>query len=153
VVRDAIEHVALVAERHDVVMLDAFDPQGVAPTLCNRGFYADVRGCLDRHGVLVANLVGDKSERAAHLAMIRKGFGDNVLLLPLPDDGNHVVFAFRDPGFEPRWRWIAEQAGAMRARYGLDFPAFAAKLERSRKLGLARRGLDERPEVARRRLA
>ena len=54
--------------------------------------------------------------------MIRKGFGDNVLLLPLPEDGNHIVFAFRDPGFEPRWRWIGEQAGAMRARYGLDGP-------------------------------
>jgi spermidine synthase len=84
--------------------------------------------------------------------MIRKAFGDNVLLLPLPDDGNHVVFAFRDAAFEPRWRWIGEQAKALGTRFGLDLDALAAKLERSRKLGLARRGLDDAPEPGRRRL-
>ena len=152
VLGDAIAHVAQEESRHDVVMLDAFDPQGVAPTLCNREFYADVRNGLDRRGLLVANLVGEKSERGAHLAMIRKAFGDNVLLLPLPDDGNHVVFAFRDAAFEPRWRWIAGQARAMGARHGLDLAGFAMKLERSRRQGLARRGLDEAPEPGRRRI-
>jgi len=152
VLGDAVAHVAQGEERHDVVMVDAFDPQGVAPTLCNRAFYADVRQSLDRRGVLVANLVGEKTERGAHLAMIRKAFGDNVLLLPLPDDGNQVVFAFRDAAFEPRWRWIAGQAKAMGARFDLDLAAFAVKLERSRKQGLARRGLDDAPEPGRRRL-
>jgi hypothetical protein len=61
-----------------------------------------------------------------------------VILLPIADDGNHVAFAFRDPAFEPRWRWIDEQAKSMRARYGLDFPKFAGKLKRSRKHGYLR---------------
>ncbi|MND06081.1 hypothetical protein D3C83_272480 [compost metagenome] len=54
-------------------------------------------------------------------------------------DGNHLAFAFHDPAFEPRWKWLAREARAMKARYGLDFPRFAEKLERSRKLGYVRR--------------
>jgi spermidine synthase len=57
------------------------------------------------------------------------------------DDGNHVAFAFGDARFEPRWRWIADQARAMRERYGLDFPRFAGRLEHSRKLGYLERAL------------
>ena len=44
--------------------------------------------------------------------------------------------------FEPRWRWIERQAGAMGRRYRIELPRMAAKLERARKLGYARRALD-----------
>jgi spermidine synthase len=93
---------------------------------------------LRRHGVMVANLVGDKSRRVAHLEMMRPLFQDNLILLPVDEDGNHLVFAFRDAAFEPRWRWMERHAKALRARFGLDFPRFALKLERSRKLGYLR---------------
>ena len=126
-----------------MVMIDAFDRDGVAPSLCTREFYAAVRGLLSRKGLMVANLVGAKAERLAHLAMMREVFDGNVILLPIADDGNYVAFAFRDPAFEPRWKWMQSQAKAMRARYGLDFPKFAGKLERSRKLGYLRREMHQ----------
>jgi spermidine synthase len=95
--------------------------------------------------VLVANLAGGEEQRVAHLATLRSVFDDNVILVPVEDDGNHVAFAFRDARFEPRWRWIANQAPAMRNRYGLDFPRFAGRLERSRKLGYLERTLRTSP--------
>jgi spermidine synthase len=142
---DAAQYVAQCEERPDVVMIDAFDRDGVAPSLCTREFYEGVRKLLTRKGLLVANLVGEQAERLAHLEMIRKVFDGNVILLPIADDGNYVAFAFRDPAFEPRWRWIDDQAKAMRARYGLDFPKFAGKLERSRKQGHLRREMHQVP--------
>ncbi len=148
---DAAEHVAQCEDRHDVVLVDAFDRDGVAPSLCTREFYRDVRNLLGRKGVMVANLVGEKAVRLAHLERIRDEFDGNALLLPIADDGNYVAFAFRDATFEPRWRWIDDQARAMRARYGLDFPKFAGRLERSRKLGYLRREMHA-PEVRTRRL-
>jgi spermidine synthase len=148
---DAATFVASCEERFDVVMIDAFDRDGVAPSLCTREFYEDVRGLLPRRGVAVANLVGPKAERVAHLEMIRRVFDGNVILLPIADDGNYVAFALRDPAFEPRWRWMEGEAKAMRARYGLDFPRYAARLERSRKLGYLRREMHA-PEVRTRRL-
>ena len=88
---------------------------------------------------ITATMDIDIKPMMANLQAMSAVFGDNVILLPIADDGNHVAFAFRDPAFEPRWRWIDEQAKAMRARFGLDFPKFAGKLQRSRKLGLLRR--------------
>lgn len=143
-VGDAAEYVARCGDELDVIMMDAFDREGLAPSLGSRGFYAAARDALARRGVLVANLVGEKGQRAAHLEMIRSVFDDNVILVPVEEDGNHLAFAFRDARFEPRWRWIANQARAMRKRYGLDFPRFAGRLERSRKLGYLERELQGR---------
>ena len=128
-------------EKHDVILIDAFDRHGLASSISSVRFYENVRAALQPRGLLVVNLAGVRDERAAHLALMIEVFGDNLLLLPVEDDGNDIVFAFRDPAFEPRWRWIAGQAEAMRKRYGLDFPGFAASLERSRKLGYLQRTL------------
>jgi spermidine synthase len=143
VLGDAACYVALCEDRPDAVLVDAFDRDGVAPSLCTREFYEGVRAILPKRGVMVTNLVGEKAERLAHLAMIRTVFDGNVILLPIADDGNYVAFAFRDPAFEPRWRWMDAQAKAMRTRYGLDFPKFAGKLERSCKHGYLRRAMLE----------
>lgn len=145
---DAAEYLAAACalrekrERHDVIMIDAFDRHGLASSISTPEFYEDVRSALLPRGVLVANLAGQREERRAHLELMMTVFGDNLLVLPVEDDGNEIVFAFRDPGFEPRWRWINSQTKAMRARYGLDFPKFAAKLERSAKLGYLQRALN-----------
>ena len=66
-------------------------------------------------------------------------FDDQVIVISVPDDGNHVLYAFKEHYFEPRWRWLHSFAKELRANYGLDFPAFVQKMERSSKLGLARR--------------
>jgi spermidine synthase len=138
---DAAAHIVRHPGNADVILMDAFDRQGLAAALAARDFYADARRALAKGGVLVANLVGDHRQRMAHLERISAAFAGNVLLIPVEDDGNHVAFAFHDGGFEPRWRRIDARALAMRKRYGLDFPAFARKLERSRKLGYLQRAL------------
>ncbi|MES2353037.1 MAG: spermidine synthase-like protein [Pseudomonadota bacterium] len=136
---DAAKYVRDCHEFSDVIMMDAFDRLGFAASVSSPQFYLDVRNALTRQGVMVANLMGEKADRIKHLEMMRTAFDDNVIVLPVQDDGNYVAFAFRDSTFEPRWRWINSQANAMRTRYGLDFPKFAAKLERSRKLGYLQR--------------
>ncbi len=130
-------------ETADVVVIDAFDRDGFSESVCTRAFYLDVRDALAGQGVMVANMVGPKAERAAHLDMIADVFDGNIIVLPIADDGNYLVFAFRDAAFEPRWRWIEGQAKSMQKRYGLDFPTFANKLKRSRKDGYLQRSLHQ----------
>lgn len=138
---DAAGYIANHAGTAQVILMDAFDREGLAASLSARDFHADARRALSRGGVLVVNLVGEHRQRVAHLERIRAAFEGNVILVPVEDDGNSVAFAFRDAASEPRWRRIAAEAHAMRARYGLDFPAFAKKLARSRKLGYMQRAL------------
>lgn len=123
----------------DVMIIDAFDREGFSASVCTPAFYLDVRDSLAPEGVMVANMVGPKAERNAHLEMIADVFGGNIIALPIEDDGNYLVFAFRNASFEPRWRWIEGQAKAMHKHYGLDFPKFATRLKRSRKDGYLQR--------------
>lgn len=132
---DAAEYVRDCEEKFDVIMLDAFDRNGASPSVSSRGFYLDLRAVLAANGVMVANMIGPKAERAAHLDVIADAFNGNIVVLPIKSDGNYLVFAFCDSRFEPRWRWIESQTKAMQKRFGLDFPEFAATLKRSRKDG------------------
>jgi spermidine synthase len=142
---DAARHVSCACDEADVILMDAFDRDGLAPSLGTRDFYADARAALSWRGVLVVNLAGENRRRAEHLERIHAAFEGNVILVPVGGDGNQVVFAFREARFQPRWRRIEGEARAMRRRYGLNFPKMAALLERSRKLGYARRALSREP--------
>jgi spermidine synthase len=143
VVRDDAARFVSLEGGFDAIVLDCFDPEGYSPSVMTRDFFRDARDALTKKGVLVSNLVGRKEERVAQLDLIRAAFGDNIVVMPDKEDGNLVVFVFRDAAFEPRWRWMAAEAPAMKARYGLDFPRFARKLERSRKLRFLERTLGE----------
>ncbi|MBK6656083.1 fused MFS/spermidine synthase [Zoogloea sp.] len=123
-------------ERPDVIVMDAFDRHGISGSVNSRYFYQTVHDALAGRGVMVANLAGERLDRAAHLAMIAEVFDDRVLTMSLAD-GNDIVLAIRAPGFAPRWREIGNQAKALRQRTGLDFPKFAERLERSRRLRYA----------------
>jgi spermidine synthase len=144
---DAADYLRDCDEHCDVVMIDAFDRDGFAAAVSSRSFYLNVRAALAANGAMVANMVGPKAERAAHLDMIADVFNGNIVVLPIKSDGNYLVFAFRNSHFEPRWRWIESQASAMQKRFGLDFPKFAATLKRSRKDGYLQATLHQAEEA------
>lgn len=143
VVGDGADYVARCDFQPDALVVDAFDRQGYAPSIASPGFYALAREILSRNGVVVANLVGERADRLAHMEMIRHAFGDGTLLLPVPGDGNDVAFAFRNPSYEPRWRTVEKLAKELKTAQRLDYPRLAARLERSAKLGYLRRALLE----------
>lgn len=123
----------------DLILLDAFDATGFASGLAGRDFLDSAFGKLSGNGVLVINLAGDSASYAGLIAEAMDCFDQQCLLLTVPEDGNHILLAFRQRPFDPRWRTIGQLAKELRARHQLDFPAFAQRLEQSAKLGLARR--------------
>ncbi|MCE1240509.1 MAG: spermidine synthase-like protein [Azonexaceae bacterium] len=123
----------------DALLVDAFDRTGFAPALANREFFENAYAKLSGNGVLVVNLAGDKESYAGLIGEAMHVFDDQMIVISVPDDGNHILYAFKEKYFEPRWRWLHNHAKELRARLGLDFPAFAQKMERSAKLGFARR--------------
>ncbi|MDP2881880.1 MAG: spermidine synthase-like protein [Azonexus sp.] len=123
----------------DALLVDAFDKTGFAPSLANREFFDNAFAKLSGNGVLVINLAGEKETYAGLIGEAMHVFDDQVIVISVPDDGNHVLYAFKERHFEPRWRWLHNYAKELRAKFGLDFPGFVQKMERSTKLGLARR--------------
>jgi spermidine synthase len=123
----------------DVLLVDAFDRSGFAPDLANREFFVNVYAKLSGNGILVVNLAGDEQAYAGLIAAVMEVFDSQVIVVPVREDDNHLLLAFRNPAFEPNWRRLRASAKELRAKYGLDFPDFVEKIERSAKLGLARR--------------
>lgn len=80
------------AGRYDLLLLDAYDTDGIPPALCTPAFYAQCRAALTPDGVLAFNLYDVPI--AGHLAQLRSLFDGLVLALPEPDLRNQVVFAW-----------------------------------------------------------
>lgn len=136
---DGAEYLASAEKGIDVVMVDAFDETGFAPALANREFLETIYAKLSGNGVLVVNLAGEKESYVGLIGDAMQVFDEQVIVFSVPEDGNHILLAFKIRYFEPRWRWLHNHAKELRAKFGLDFPTFAQKIERSSKLGLARR--------------
>ncbi|WP_083651037.1 hypothetical protein [Azonexus hydrophilus] len=136
---DGAEYIEQVEKGIDALLIDAFDKTGFAPSLANREFLTAAFAKLSGNGVLVINLAGDKESFAGLIGEVMHVFDDQAIMISVPDDGNHILYAFKERYFEPRWRWLHNHAKELRARLGLDFPAFVQKMERASKLGLARR--------------
>ena len=136
---DGAEYLEQTEKGIDVLLVDAFDKTGFAPSLANREFFENALAKLAGNGILVINLAGEKDTYAGLIGEAMHVFDDQVIVISVPEDGNHILYAFKERYFEPRWRWLHNYAKELRAKFGLDFPAFVQKMERSSKLGLARR--------------
>lgn len=128
---DGAHYLATADHGIDVILVDAFDKDGFAPSLASREFLETAHAKLAGSGVLVVNLAGDEERYAGLLATIAEVFDDQVLVLPVREDDNRLLLAFRDSRLEPNWRRLRYLAKELRARYDLDFPAFLDKLERA----------------------
>ncbi|WP_369944278.1 transferase [Xanthomonas medicagonis] len=78
--------------RYDLLLLDAYDADGIPAALLSRGFYEDCHAALAPGGVLAVNLYDTDTRR--HLAHLRALFDGRVLRLDEPEMDNHVAFAW-----------------------------------------------------------
>ena len=89
------DFVGRTAQRFDVLMVDAFDVQGMPHALGAQRFYDDCFDVLQPGGVLVVNLHAGHVQCPLYLGRIRAAFGAHVLRVDDADGSNSVVFARR----------------------------------------------------------
>jgi spermidine synthase len=112
----------------DILLIDAFDRTGVAPSLASHDFYAQAFRCLGPNGVLVMNLAGEPARYVEHLQRLREYCPGAVLLVPVEADGNVLIFAFAQP-IEPGALESAEAAAQeLQFELALEFPRFLQRL-------------------------
>lgn len=128
---DAADFLPATQADTDVLLLDAFDRQGIAPSLSNPAFFAAARRRLRPNGLLVANLAGAEDNWRPHLAMLRDAFDERIILTRIAGDDNHIAFAFTSSAFPPRWALLEKTAQGLQRRHDLDYPEFLRKLKRA----------------------
>lgn len=114
----------------DVILVDAFDPQGVAPGLAKGDFYARAAENLVDGGVLAINLSGREDRFMPHIDRVREAFEGNVLRVPVPADDNQLLFAFKGPVPLSMATDLKSRATALKAQLGLDFPTYLRQISR-----------------------
>jgi spermidine synthase len=136
---DAADFLPTAQADTDVLLLDGFDRNGIAPSLSNPSFFAAARRRLRPNGLLVANLAGAEDNWRPHLGMLRDAFDERVILVRVAGDDNHIAFAFTSANFPPYWSLLEKTALGLQRRHGLDFPEFLRKLKRAAAKRLPRR--------------
>jgi len=116
---------------YDLVLVDAYDHTGLAPSVTQPDFFAAARDRLGPQGILAINL--SRSQKALYrqaLRSLRKGFPRGVLRLPVIEKGNEIALALRDPAPLGSLKQLEGRARALRQRTGLEFPDFLDQLRR-----------------------
>ena len=119
-------------ERYGLLIIDAFDHEGVAPSICSENFFQAAQSLLANDGILVANLWGGAgNQQFQQLARwIGQCFNWHILFLPVPDRSNIIVLAFN--GQSPKYS-LAElraRANALEQRHQIEFPRFLKDLKK-----------------------
>ena len=90
---DGARFVSATESRFDVLMVDAFDAQGMPAALGSRRFYDDCLDVLQPGGLMAVNLHAGHPHFPVYLDRIRRSFGDGVLRVDDRDGSNSVIFA------------------------------------------------------------
>jgi len=127
---DGVSYVAGKGPSKDVILVDAYDRNGVAPNLVTARFYLEVKHRLSASGVLVVNVFGDEYERLSHTALIRSVFAERVIALPVCGYSNLIVLAFRSDSALLNWERLEPLAYALEGHFGLNFSHYLRQIVR-----------------------
>lgn len=118
----------------DVLLIDAFDCGGVAPSFASTEVYAAAFRRLGRRGLLVMNFAGDQDRYAAHLERLQKVCPGTILLVPVRSDGNLLIFAFAYPFDASVLQSLEATAVQLKSKFALEFPEFLQRLRAAQPL-------------------
>jgi spermidine synthase len=93
VVEDGVDFLRARRGRYDILLVDAYDQQGIPPALSTQRWYDDCRDALAPEGAMAANLFCADAQR--HVEKLQRSFGRRrVLVLQEPRMSNRVAFAW-----------------------------------------------------------
>jgi spermidine synthase len=115
-------------ERIDVLLIDAFDADGIALSLVSSDFYSCAARQLSEHGMLVMNFWGPRERYVDNLMQARAAFGDSLLLVPVAGDSNVLLFAFKQTPPQTITDELEAVAQRLQMRLLLDFPRYLRRI-------------------------
>jgi spermidine synthase len=136
--------------RPDIILIDAFDSLGVAPTLLSSDFYRRASRCMTPEGVLVMNFAGDKARYAPHISRLRAAFPAPIRQVPVDGDDNVLVFACRGRQVTELPDFLSNRAHHLERGLGLQFCQYLERLHAGKILetgGCSIRSVRRRPSA------
>jgi spermidine synthase len=125
---DGARYVETLEEQMDVLLIDAFDADGIALSLANSDFYSRASRQLTENGMLVMNFWGPCERYVDNLAQARAASGNSLLLVPVAGDVNVLLFAFKQAPPQAITDELEAVAKRLQMRLLLDFPRYLRRI-------------------------
>jgi len=125
---DGLQHLAEHHDSADVLMIDAFDSNGIPPDFCSQDFFDQCADALKYDGILVINLWGSDKNFDVYLNRIEQSFYGKALILPTGRPGNIAVFGFKREPADLRMSSLRSRAKELEKTHKIEFLQFVEKL-------------------------
>jgi len=118
--------------KHDLMVIDAFDHQGMALEVSSINFFDGCRTLLKDDGLLAINLWGTNKELFKEVTWnMGRAFEWRILFLPVRKRGNIIGFAFKENAPKYSMKELREKANQLEQQYHLQFPTFVQDFKRN----------------------
>jgi spermidine synthase len=108
---------------YDLILLDAFDAQGMAASIYRSDFFDLCRSHLNQAGMICLNMwSGDRNRMAEVKEDIREIFQDSAAI-PVPKRGNVICIGWKNGDIWQTLRRKSLQSDRLQAKFGIDFDA------------------------------
>ena len=111
--------------QYDLIMVDAFDVDGLADSIASLAFFDACKTLLRQNGILVMNLWATQTNIYCDcLRWLEQVFIDKVLMLPVRNRGNMIAVAFN--ASTPRFdlKDLKTRALELEQRFQIEYPKF-----------------------------
>jgi spermidine synthase len=125
---DAADYITNGLADADVIMLDAYDKDGLPSVLASESYYDHCRMALSEKGVLVINLWGTDAKLNIYLERLKRVFNDRVWYCRAFNSYNVIVFASNDEGYKMNWIKLLFAASKLESHYELDLQGIVRRL-------------------------
>ncbi|MEI8362186.1 MAG: polyamine aminopropyltransferase [Betaproteobacteria bacterium] len=126
---DGLVYLAEHEDQAEVLLIDAFDSNGIPPNFCSQNFFDQCANTLVSDGIFVINLWGSDKKFDVYLQRIEQTFNGKVLTLPTGRPGNIAVFGFKRKSANLRMTSLRERAKTLEKTHKIEFFEFVDKLE------------------------
>jgi spermidine synthase len=117
---------------HDAILVDAFDPWGMAEEVSSQAFFDDCLRLLTADGVLVINLWGTDKDLFQKVSWnMGRAFDWRMVFLPVRGRGNIIGFAFPPQRGQFSYKALQSKAETLLQQYQLDYPLFLYDFRRN----------------------
>ena len=114
------------SEQYSLMFIDAFDHEGMAPSICNHAFFDACKALLKKDGMLVINLWGGVDNSLFKMVALWLGrtFDWRILFLPVQGRGNIIGLAFNEEAPLHSMKDLRTRAIILEQLYQIEFISY-----------------------------
>jgi spermidine synthase len=132
--QDGAEFMAHCDMQFDVILVDAFDPDGIALSLPSLNFYSHAYKRLTPQGVLVMNLCGDDERYPPNLSSLMTAFKTRPIVVTVKGSNNKLAFSFKQRVVLSMSAEMIKRATELKSLFKLQFPRYLRRLCQAQQL-------------------